>query len=516
MKKCPECGKTIFFDGAEKCTYCGHHFEIQKKITSSPGVRMLVKKSGSTRKPPEGGEVRISGNVRKAMQGAGPDKEKTPSGSGTQKPATAGEGDAFSSRYDQQLASLQKQISDSQAMSISLLTSLLAQQNAAKTVSQPQPEEKKPEKDIDAIIAEMEKRHQEEMKKASEEARAAVDEARRQMEAESEARKAEEEQRIQEMVRKQFEEAQKTATFIERPEKANSPENEVPVDPAELFANSKAGPEEKVDESADGYDELSQLVSGNDDGQTAETPAEDRTDDGVFDPDSMFGDTFEQENSFDDDDDFGGLIGGDADDEDEEPSEEDDEDTDESADDDSLWDDFDIEGEAVSDDGTVEESEDQDDEEEAPDDAEDDGYDEEDDDEDEDEEEEKPKKKSRRQLRKERKEAKRKAKAESEEDDDEDEDEEDEDYDDGEEKESAKIDILFFILSLFAPLGILLAIISAFMRKGERALVCLEGVILGVFIAAVAILLNGGQVPAIFGLDKLVSSLTEAFFSMFG
>lgn len=515
MKKCPECGKTIFFDGAEKCTYCGHHFEVQKKITSSPGVRMLVKKNGSTRKPPEGGEVRISGNVRKAMQEADPHKEKTPSsGNGTQNPVTAGEGDAFS-RYDQQLASLQKQISDSQAMSISLLTSLLAQQNAAKTVSQPQPEEKKPEKDIDAIIAEMEKRHQEELKKTAEEAKAAVDEARRRMEAESEARKAEEKQRIQEMVRQQFEEAQKTASFIERPEKTNSPEDEAPVDPAELFAGNATVPEEKDDESADGYDELSKLVSGNDD-EPVKTPEEDKTDDGMFDPDSMFGDTFEQDTSFDDDDGFGRLIEGNADDEDEKPSEEDDEDTADSADDDSLWDNFDIEGEAVNDDGIVEEPEDQDDKEEDPDDAEGDGYDDEDedDDEDDDEEEEKPKKKSRRQLRKERKEAKRKAKAESEEDEDEETD--DDDYDDAEDEGSAKIDILFLVLSLFAPLGILLAIISAFMRKGERALVCLEGVILGVFITAVAILLNGGQVPSIFGLDKLVSSLTEAFFSMFG
>lgn len=498
MKTCPECGKTMFFDGAEKCTYCGHHFEVQKKITSSPGVTMRVRKNAGARKTAEAGEVRIGGSVRKAMQETDPGRKKTPAESETRSPAAGDEGAAFS-RYDQQLAALQKQISDSQAMSISLLTSLLAQQNASKTVSQPQPEEKKPERDVEAIIAEMEKRHQEELKKAAEEAREAVSEARRQMEAESEARKAEEEQRIQEMVRKQFEEAQRTSAFIERPEKEDASTEGLTA------GDSAAG--------TDDYDELSALV-----GEAEETdvaPAEEKKteDDDTFNTDELFGDTYEQQTSFDDDDDsgeFDGLFGEEGDDEDEESSEEPDEESGDE-DDDSLWNDFDITGEAVSDDGIAESQEEQDDEDDDPDEDDEDEYD---DDEDEEEDEE-PKKKSRRQLRKERKEAKRKAKAESDSEEEEDDDEEDgDDYD--EEDGSSKIDILFFVLSLFAPLGILLAIISAIMRKGERALVCLEGVILGVFIAAVAILLNGGQVPSIFGLDKLVSSATEAFFSLFG
>lgn len=498
MKTCPECGKTMFFDGAEKCTYCGHHFEVQKKITSSPGVTMRVRKNAGARKTAEAGEVRIGGSVRKAMQETDPGRKKTPAESETRSPAAGDEGAAFS-RYDQQLAALQKQISDSQAMSISLLTSLLAQQNASKTVSQPQPEEKKPERDVEAIIAEMEKRHQEELKKAAEEAREAVSEARRQMEAESEARKAEEEQRIQEMVRKQFEEAQRTSAFIEKPEKEDASTEGLTA------GDSAAG--------TDDYDELSALV-----GEAEETdaaPAEEKKteDDDTFYADELFGDTYEQQTSFDDDDDNGeldGFFGEEGDDEDEEPSEETDEESGDE-DDDSLWNDFDITGEAVSDDGITESQEEQDDEDDDPDEDDEDEYD---DDEDEEEDEE-PKKKSRRQLRKERKEAKRKAKAESDSEEEEDDDEEDgDDYD--EEDGSSKIDILFFVLSLFAPLGILLAIISAIMRKGERALVCLEGVILGVFIAAVAILLNGGQVPSIFGLDKLVSSATEAFFSLFG
>lgn len=502
MKTCPECGKTMFFDGAEKCTYCGHHFEVQKKITSSPGVTMRVRKNAGARKTAEAGEVRIGGSVRKAMQETDPGRKKTPAESETRSPAAGDEGATFS-RYDQQLAALQKQISDSQAMSISLLTSLLAQQNASKTVSQPQPEEKKPERDVEAIIAEMEKRHQEELKKAAEEAREAVSEARRQMEAESEARKAEEEQRIQEMVRKQFEEAQRTSAFIERPEKEDASTEGLTA------GDSAAG--------TDDYDELSALV-----GEAEETdaaPAEEKKteDDDTFNTDELFGDTYEQQTSFDDDDngEFDGIFGEEGDDEDEEPSEETDEESGDE-DDDSLWNDFDITGEAVSDDGITESQEEQDDEDDDPDEDDEDEYDEEEYDDDEDEEEdEEPKKKSRRQLRKERKEAKRKAKAESDSEEEEDDDEEDgDDYD--EEGGSSKIDILFFVLSLFAPLGILLAIISAIMRKGERALVCLEGVILGVFIAAVAILLNGGQVPSIFGLDKLVSSATEAFFSLFG
>lgn len=497
MKTCPECGKTMFFDGAEKCTYCGHHFEVQKKITSSPGVTMRVRKNAGARKNAEAGEVRIGGSVRKAMQETDPGRKKTPAESETRSPAVGDEGAAFS-RYDQQLAALQKQISDSQAMSISLLTSLLAQQNASKTVSQPQPEEKKPERDVEAIIAEMEKRHQEELKKAAEEAREAVSEARRQMEAESEARKAEEEQRIQEMVRKQFEEAQRTSAFIERPEKEDASTEGLTT------GDSAAG--------TDDYDELSALVG--DAEETDAAPAEEKKteDDDTFNTDELFGDTYEQQTSFDDDDngEFDGLFGEESDDEDEEPSEEPDEESGDE-DDDSLWNDFDITGEAVSDDGITESQEEQDDEDDDPDEDDEDEYD---DDEDEEEDEE-PKKKSRRQLRKERKEAKRKAKAESDSEEEEDDDEEDgDDYD--EEDGSSKIDILFFVLSLFAPLGILLAIISAIMRKGERALVCLEGVILGVFIAAVAILLNGGQVPSIFGLDKLVSSATEAFFSLFG
>lgn len=497
MKTCPECGKTMFFDGAEKCTYCGHHFEVQKKITSSPGVTMRVRKNAGARKTAEAGEVRIGGSVRKAMQETDPGRKKTPAEGETRSPAAGDEGAAFS-RYDQQLAALQKQISDSQAMSISLLTSLLAQQNASKTVSQPQPEEKKPERDVEAIIAEMEKRHQEELKKAAEEAREAVSEARRQMEAESEARKAEEEQRIQEMVRKQFEEAQRTSAFIERPEKEDASTEGLTA------GDSAAG--------TDDYDELSALV-----GEAEETdaaPAEEKKteDDDTFNTDELFGDTYEQQTSFDDDDngEFDGIFGEEGDDEDEEPSEETDEESGDE-DDDSLWNDSDITGEAASDDGITESQEEQDDEDDDPDEDDEDEYD---DDEDEEEDEE-PKKKSRRQLRKERKEAKRKAKAESDSEEEEDDDEEDgDDYD--EEDGSSKIDILFFVLSLFAPLGILLAIISAIMRKGERALVCLEGVILGVFIAAVAILLNGGQVPSIFGLDKLVSSATEAFFSLFG
>lgn len=502
MKTCPECGKTMFFDGAEKCTYCGHHFEVQKKITSSPGVTMRVRKNAGARKNAEAGEVRIGGSVRKAMQETDPGRKKTPAESETRSPAVGDEGAAFS-RYDQQLAALQKQISDSQAMSISLLTSLLAQQNASKTVSQPQPEEKKPERDVEAIIAEMEKRHQEELKKAAEEAREAVSEARRQMEAESEARKAEEEQRIQEMVRKQFEEAQRTSAFIERPEKEDASTEGLTA------GDSAAG--------TDDYDELSALV-----GEAEETdaaPAEEKKteDDDTFNTDELFGDTYEQQTSFDDDDngEFDGIFGEEGDDEDEEPSEETDEESGDE-DDDSLWNDSDITGEAASDDGITESQEEQDDEDDDPDEDDEDEYDEEEYDDDEDEEEdEEPKKKSRRQLRKERKEAKRKAKAESDSEEEEDDDEEDgDDYD--EEGGSSKIDILFFVLSLFAPLGILLAIISAIMRKGERALVCLEGVILGVFIAAVAILLNGGQVPSIFGLDKLVSSATEAFFSLFG
>lgn len=502
MKTCPECGKTMFFDGAEKCTYCGHHFEVQKKITSSPGVTMRVRKNAGARKNAEAGEVRIGGSVRKAMQETDPGRKKTPAESETRSPAVGDEGATFS-RYDQQLAALQKQISDSQAMSISLLTSLLAQQNASKTVSQPQPEEKKPERDVEAIIAEMEKRHQEELKKAAEEAREAVSEARRQMEAESEARKAEEEQRIQEMVRKQFEEAQRTSAFIERPEKEDASTEGLAA------GDSTAG--------TDAYDELSALVGEAE--ETDDAPAEEKKteDDDTFNTDELFGDTYEQQTSFDDDDngEFDGLFGEESDDEDEEPSEETDEESGDE-DDDSLWNDFDITGEAVSDDGITESQEEQDDEDDDPDEDDEDEYDEEEYDDDEDEEEdEEPKKKSRRQLRKERKEAKRKAKAESDSEEEEDDDEEDgDDYD--EEGGSSKIDILFFVLSLFAPLGILLAIISAIMRKGERALVCLEGVILGVFIAAVAILLNGGQVPSIFGLDKLVSSATEAFFSLFG
>jgi len=498
MKTCPECGKTMFFDGAEKCTYCGHHFEVQKKITSSPGVTMRVRKNAGARKTAEAGEVRIGGSVRKAMQETDPGRKKTPAESETRSPAAGDEGATFS-RYDQQLAALQKQISDSQAMSISLLTSLLAQQNASKTVSQPQPEEKKPERDVEAIIAEMEKRHQEELKKAAEEAREAVSEARRQMEAESEARKAEEEQRIQEMVRKQFEEAQRTSAFIERPEKEDASTEGLTA------GDSAAG--------TDDYDELSALVG--DAEETNVAPAEEKKteDDDTFNTDELFGDTYEQQTSFDNDDDngeFDVLFGEEGDDEDEEPSEETDEESGDE-DDDSLWNDSDITGEAVSDDGITESQEEQDDEDDDPDEDDEDEYD---DDEDEEEDEE-PKKKSRRQLRKERKEAKRKAKAESDSEEEEDDDEEDgDDYD--EEDGSSKIDILFFVLSLFAPLGILLAIISAIMRKGERALVCLEGVILGVFIAAVAILLNGGQVPSIFGLDKPVSSATEAFFSLFG